>query len=246
MKSFIAALAAFLWFAMAGAALAEGDAAKGEKVFRKCKACHAVGEDAKNKVGPQLNDVIGRTAGTAEDFKYSKAMAAKGEEGLVWNEETLTEYLRKPRDYIPKNKMAFAGLRKDDDLADVIAYLKQFSEEGGSGQQSSAPDDANKEMAAAEDEPAEESVPELTEAVLNDPANIAMGGDIWGEQCRHCHGRNAYPGKAPKLKPRRYKPEFVFDRVTNGFRKMPAWKDVYSLDERVAIVAYVKSRKFSP
>jgi cytochrome c2 len=246
MKSFIAALAAVLWFALAGTALAEGDAAKGEKVFRKCKACHAVGEGAKNKVGPQLNNVIGRTAGTGEDFKYSEAMAAKGEEGLVWSEETLTEYLHKPKDFIPGNKMAFAGFRKDDDIADVIAYLHQFSEEGGTEQQSSAPDDANKEMAAADAKPAEESVPELTEAVLNDPANIAMGGEIWGEQCRHCHGRNAYPGKAPKLKPRRYKPEFVFDRVTNGFRKMPSWKDVYSLDERVAIVAYVKSKKFSP
>lgn len=132
MKPFIVTLGAVLAVALADAALAEGDAAKGEKVFRKCKACHAVGEDAKNKVGPQLNNVIGRTAGTADDFKYSKAMVAKGEEGLVWDEETLTQYLHKPRDFIPKNKMAFAGLRKDDDLADVIAYLKQFSEEGGS------------------------------------------------------------------------------------------------------------------
>jgi len=246
MKSFIAALAAILWFAVAGAALADGDAAKGEKVFRRCKACHAVGEGAKNKVGPELNNVIGRTAGTVEGFNYSKAMVAKGEEGLVWNEETLAEYLKSPKDFVPKNKMAFAGLKKDDDLADVIAYLNQFSGEGGSEQQSSAPDDAHKDMAAADAKPEEEVVPELTEAVLNDPANIAMGGEIWGEQCRHCHGRNAYPGKAPKLKPRRYKPEFVFDRVTNGFRKMPSWKDVYSLDERVAIVAYVKSKKFSP
>ncbi len=132
MKPFIVSLGAVLAVALADTALAEGDAAKGEKVFRKCKACHAVGEGAKNKVGPQLNGVIGRAAGTGEDFKYSKAMIAKGEDGLVWEEETLTEYLRKPKDYIPKNKMAFAGLKKDDDLADVIAYLKQFSEAGGS------------------------------------------------------------------------------------------------------------------
>jgi cytochrome c len=132
MKQFIVTLGAVLSVALAEAALAEGDAAKGEKVFRKCKACHAVGEGAKNKVGPQLNNVFGRTAGTGEDFKYSKAMVAKGEEGLVWDEETMAEYLRKPKDFIPKNKMAFAGLRKDDDLADVIAYLKQFSEDSGS------------------------------------------------------------------------------------------------------------------
>ena len=108
------------------------DIAVGTNTFKKCAVCHDIGETAKNKVGPQLNGVFGRAAGTGEDFKYSKAMIAKGEEGLVWEEETLTEYLRKPKDYIPKNKMAFAGLKKDDDLADVIAYLKQFSEEGGS------------------------------------------------------------------------------------------------------------------
>ena len=109
-------------------ASAEGDAAKGEKVFRKCKACHAVGEGAKNKVGPQLNDLIGRTAGTVEGFKYSKAMVAAGEGGIVWNDETLHAYLEKPRDYIKGNRMSFAGLRKESDRDDVVAYLKTFSE----------------------------------------------------------------------------------------------------------------------
>lgn len=83
-------------------------------------------------------------------------------------------------------------------------------------------------------------------AFLEDPANIAQGEAIWSKQCRHCHGRNAYPGKAPKLKPRKYTPEFVYVRVTDGFRKMPAWKDVYSDEERRAIVAYVLSGEFSP
>ncbi len=88
--------------------------------------------------------------------------------------------------------------------------------------------------------------PEFTEAYLNEPANIAAGKEIWSEQCRHCHGKSSYPGKAPKLKPRRYTPEFVFDRVTDGFRKMPPWKDIYDWAERKSVVAYVKSRKFSP
>jgi mono/diheme cytochrome c family protein len=91
-----------------------------------------------------------------------------------------------------------------------------------------------------------EAAPDLGEAFLSDPANIATGEALWAQQCRHCHGRSAYPGKAPKLKPRKYTPQFVFDRVTNGFRKMPAWKEVYSEDERRAIVAYVLSREFSP
>jgi cytochrome c2 len=237
----ITVLTALLSLALVDVALAEGDVAKGEKVFKKCKACHAVGENAKNKVGPQLNDLFGRTAGTAEGFKYSKAMIAKGEEGLVWDEATLSEYLKAPKKYIPKNKMAFGGLKKDDDLENITAYLKQFSQ---GGDQSSAPAETGKDMAAEEAAP--EAKPEFTEAVLGDAEIIAAGGEIWGSQCRHCHGANAYPGKAPKLKPRKYKPDFVFDRVTNGFRKMPAWKDVYSLDERVAIVAYVKSKKFSP
>ncbi len=98
--------------------------------------------------------------------------------------------------------------------------------------------------AAAQD--SAEKPPEFTEDYLNDPANIAAGKEIWVEQCRHCHGRSAYPGKAPKLKPRRYTPKFVYDRVTDGFRKMPAWKDVFDLDERKSVVAYVKSKKFSP
>jgi mono/diheme cytochrome c family protein len=89
-------------------------------------------------------------------------------------------------------------------------------------------------------------IPEFTEAFLHDPANIERGREIWEEQCRHCHGKDAYPGKAPKLTPRRYTPAFVYHRVTYGFRGMPAWKDVYSEEERMAVVAWVLSEKFSP
>lgn len=109
-------------------ALADGDAEKGEKVFKKCKACHDVGEGAKNKVGPELNDVMGRTAGTVPDFSYSDAMVEAGAGGLVWNEETLEEYLKNPKDFIPGNKMSFAGLRKDDEIDNVIAYLETFNQ----------------------------------------------------------------------------------------------------------------------
>jgi cytochrome c len=108
----------------AGQSLAQ-DAAAGEKVFAKCKACHVADED-KNKVGPSLKGVIGRTAGTHADFKYATAMIEAGKAGLVWDEAKLTEYLRAPREMIKGGKMAFAGLKKDEDLANVIAYLKQF------------------------------------------------------------------------------------------------------------------------
>lgn len=114
--------------ALSAPALAAGDAKKGERVFKKCQACHQVGEDAQNRVGPILNDIIGRQAGTVEGFKYSDAMIEAGEEGMVWNDEHLHAYLEKPRDYIPGNKMSFAGLRKEDDRDDVVAFLEQYSD----------------------------------------------------------------------------------------------------------------------
>ncbi|MAW88670.1 MAG: cytochrome c family protein [Phyllobacteriaceae bacterium] len=109
--------------ALAVPAHAEGDAAAGKKVFNKCRACHDATAE-KNKVGPHLVGIIGRTAGTVDGFKYSDSMKAKGEEGLVWNEETIAAYMKDPKDYVPNNKMAFAGLKKDEDIANLIAYLK--------------------------------------------------------------------------------------------------------------------------
>ena len=105
---------------------ADGDVEKGEKVFRKCKACHVV-DEAKNKVGPSLQNVVGRTAGTVEGFKYSDAMKTAGEGGLAWTEENIDKYMADPKGFMPKNKMAFIGLKKEDDREDLIAYLKTFS-----------------------------------------------------------------------------------------------------------------------
>lgn len=97
-----------------------GDIDAGEKVFKKCKACHYVDQE-KNKTGPHLVNIIGRTAGSIEGYKYSKAMS---ESGIVWDEETLAAYLLAPKKYIKGTKMAFRGLRKPEDIANVIAYLK--------------------------------------------------------------------------------------------------------------------------
>lgn len=113
---------------IAAPAFAEGDAKKGEKVFRKCKACHVVDSD-KNRVGPSLQNVMGRAAGAVEDYKYSKGMIAFGEDGNVWDVETLDAYLEKPKAVVKGTKMAFAGLRKEKDRANVIAYLMEHSEE---------------------------------------------------------------------------------------------------------------------
>lgn len=107
-----------------------GDPAKGEKTFGKCKACHGVGEDAKNKVGPILNGVVGRAAGSVADYKYSDAMTAKASGGLVWDEANLFAYLEDPGKFLEgKSKMVFK-LKKEDERHNVIAYLKQFGADG--------------------------------------------------------------------------------------------------------------------
>ncbi|MDH3230328.1 MAG: cytochrome c family protein [Alphaproteobacteria bacterium] len=111
----VAALAAF-----SAPALADGDADAGKKVFNKCKACHTLAE-GKNKVGPSLFGVLGKSAASVQGFKYSKALK---ESGLTWDEETLEKFLTKPKDLVPGTRMAFAGLKKDDDIENVVAYIK--------------------------------------------------------------------------------------------------------------------------
>jgi cytochrome c2 len=110
---------------MTGTAQAQ-NAENGEQVFKKCRACHQVGDGAKNGVGPMLNGLIGRTSGTVPEFNYSEANKEAGAKGLVWSEEELNKYLEAPLTYMPKNKMAFAGLKDEGDRKDIIAYLKTF------------------------------------------------------------------------------------------------------------------------
>jgi mono/diheme cytochrome c family protein len=93
---------------------------------------------------------------------------------------------------------------------------------------------------------AEEKPPLFDQKFLSNAANIETGRTVWDNQCRHCHGASAYPGKAPKLNPGQMEPDFIYDRVTNGFGKMPPWKDVFSVKERMGVVAYIKSGEFSP
>lgn len=112
-------------FASTMPALADGDAVAGKKVFNKCTACHDA-KTEKNKVGPSLMTVVGRPVGSLESYlpKYSDAMKELGASGAVWDEANLTTYLRNPKEMVPKGKMAFPGLKSDEDLANVIAYLK--------------------------------------------------------------------------------------------------------------------------
>lgn len=123
-------LAVTLAGASGGMAMAQdlvGDPAAGEAAFRACAACHAVGEDAANRIGPQLNDLIGREAGGLDGYAYSDAMAEAGAAGMVWDHETLADFLADPRGTVSGTKMAFGGMTDEQKLADLIAYLETFS-----------------------------------------------------------------------------------------------------------------------
>ncbi len=118
---------AALFLSATAVAHAAGDAAAGEKVFAKCKICHQIGEGAKNAVGPELNGVIGRHSGTAPDYNYSEA---NKNSGLTWDEPTFREYIKNPKAKVPGTKMIFAGLPKETDIDNLVAYLEQFGPDG--------------------------------------------------------------------------------------------------------------------
>lgn len=111
---------------MTTGAAAEGDAKKGAKVYKKCKACHDVQKE-KNKVGPHLVNILGRTAGSIEGFKYSKAMA---ESGIVWDETTMDGFVENPKKYLKGTKMSFRGIKKEQQRKDLIAYFKSLQSDG--------------------------------------------------------------------------------------------------------------------
>lgn len=99
----------------------------GKKVFKKCAPCHSVGPGAKNKVGPHLNGLVGRAAGTVEGFSYSDAMKNSG---ITWDQATFFEYIANPKKKIPGNKMIFPGVKDELDREDLFAYIEQFDDEG--------------------------------------------------------------------------------------------------------------------
>jgi len=109
-----------------GAALAQ-DVEKGEHSFNKCLPCHSIGPDAENKIGPELNGLDGRHSGTAANFSYSDA---NKNSGIVWNEDKFKEYIKDPRAMVPGTKMIFAGIKNEQEVSDLWAYVSQFDADG--------------------------------------------------------------------------------------------------------------------
>lgn len=120
-------MSAVILAAAVPSALAAGDPAAGEKTFIRCKVCHQIGEGAKNAVGPELNGLVGRKAGSSEGYSYSDA---NKKSGITWSAEELDKYLKSPQQVVPGTKMIFPGLPADKDRENVIAYLSQFDKDG--------------------------------------------------------------------------------------------------------------------
>jgi cytochrome c len=186
MGSRLPASALALSLMLAGSALADplGDVAAGEAVFAQCKACHEVGEGARNRVGPHLNGVFGRAAAGLDGFRYSSSLERAGRNGLEWHADTLDAYIENPRRFASGTRMSFRGLEDPADRANVIAYLRQFSD-----------DPANY--------PGADPTAMATDHDL-DPEILALEGDPeYGEylsgECTACHQRDGGDSGIPSI-----------------------------------------------
>lgn len=183
-RYFIICIVAVCFAQTASANHADGDAKRGEKVFKKCRSCHKVGDGATNRVGPQLNLLFQRPAGSVEGFKYSKSILRAAADGLIWDHKTLDIYLENPKALVSGTRMNFRGLKDARDRADVMAYLRQFS-----------------------DNPAD--IPEASPTITGtdhdvDPTILALQGDPeYGEylssECVSCHQLDGEDSGIPSI-----------------------------------------------
>lgn len=188
-----------LW--LVASSTAEAD--RGEELFGACKACHEIGEGARHKVGPHLDGVMGRTAGSSDGFRYSSAMVKAGREGLVWSRETIDHYLGKPRDFIPGNRMSYRGMPEAEDRAELIGWIARAS--------SAAPAD----NPVAEVKVADEAR-SFTDIVMQIDGDVDYGEYLAGE-CVTCHQPSGRADGIPSIVglPADYFVRALFEYKTN-------------------------------
>ncbi|WP_346895913.1 c-type cytochrome [uncultured Roseibium sp.] len=180
-RLFTAVIAVLMW-PFEPAAAEDGDPVRGEKVFSACKSCHQVGTGARNGIGPHLDGLFGRTAGSVADFKYSNAMTAKGKSGFAWDADALDIYLEKPNAFVPGTRMSFRGMRNVNDRRDVIAYLKSVTG-----------------AAPAEDPAAAAPVgAEIGAAAMTLEGDIAYG-EYLSTECVTCHQISGHADGIPSI-----------------------------------------------
>lgn len=185
---------------VATAAMAEeiGDAEQGEKVFRKCASCHQLGQGAEHRVGPHLNGIFGRKAGTAEGYtRYSPGLLRAGEDGLIWSLDNLSAYLENPKSLVSGTRMNFRGLKDADERANVLAYMRQFSD-----------NPANIPEAQPTALPHEITLPPEILAIVGDPEY----GEYLASECQTCHRSDGSDRGFPRS--RGGPPKILFWRCT--------------------------------
>lgn len=224
-SALVLSLAALL--AATASTLAEEPDPAGKRLFSHCRTCHEVGEGARNKIGPHLDGIIGRTAGTVEGFRYSSAMRAAGETGLVWDAETLDGYLAKPRDFIPGNRMSFREMSDPADRATLIDWLSAVSR--------SAP--GAPEGASAPAGPAS-NFSDIVLAMEGDPEY----GEYLAGECVTCHQASGHADGIPSIVglPKAYFVTALFEYKTNVRSNEVMKLRVTNLanDEIAALAAY--------
>lgn len=226
-KLFIAPLVLFLAFPMV--ALADGHAAEGERLFRslRCAGCHEVGPEGRNKVGPHLNEIIGRAAGAIEGFRYSRAMVGRAEDGLIWDEDMLRAFLVAPADFLPRTRMAYRGVRNEDDIDHLMIFLATLTPETNLGTANVEPSD-----------------PEIAPDILAIEGNVEYGQYL-SSTCVTCHQAS---GDSSGIPPIINWPANAFVTVLHAYKNkdrdnvvMQQITSTLGNDEIAALAAYYES-----
>lgn len=161
-----------------------GDIGNGEKVYRKCRSCHAVGPGVQNGIGPHLNELFGRKAASVEGFGYSRGMARAGANGLTWTTENLHIYIENPKSLVSGTRMRFRGIKDQKDRTDLLAYMRQFS--------------ANPQDIPEAEPTATPSDPRVDQAVLAIVGDTEYG-EYLSSECKTCHKADGTDDGIPSI-----------------------------------------------